>query len=48
MGEHTIIAYCGDEKLKVTHNVYSRNVFVLGVVREIINLLKQSNYELKI
>ncbi len=41
MGEHTIIAYCGDEKLKITHNVYSRNVFVFGVVKGVKSLLKE-------
>lgn len=40
MGEHTVIAYCGDEKLTASHNVYSRNAFVLGVVKEIKSILK--------
>lgn len=40
MGEHTIIAYCSNEKLTISHNVYSRNAFVLGVIKEIKYLLK--------
>lgn len=31
MGEHTIIVSFGDEKITISHNVYSRNAFVLGV-----------------
>ena len=39
MGEHEIIAYLGNEKLSIKHKVYSRDVFVLGVVDEVKNLL---------
>ena len=39
MGEHTIIAYARDEKLTITHNVYSRSMFVDGVVEDVKNLL---------
>lgn len=35
MGEHKIIAGFGSETLTITHNVYSRDAFVQGVVREI-------------
>lgn len=35
MGEHTIVAYVGDEKLTITHNVYSRDVFVKGVACDV-------------
>ena len=31
MGEHTMIVSFGDEKITISHNVYSRNAFVLGV-----------------
>lgn len=40
MGEHEIIAWLGDEKLSIKHNVYSRDAFVKGVVEEIKNILK--------
>lgn len=39
MGEHKVVAIVGDEKLMITHNVYSRNAFVRGVVDEIKTLL---------
>ena len=39
MGEHKVVAFVGDEKLMITHNVYSRNAFVRGVVDEIKTLL---------
>ena len=39
MGEHKVVAIIGDEKLMITHNVYSRNAFVRGVVDEIKTLL---------
>lgn len=35
MGEHKIIADFGSETLTITHNVYTRDAFVQGVVREI-------------
>ena len=39
MGEHTIIACFGSEKLSITHNVYSRNAFVWGTIRDVKSLL---------
>ena len=39
MGEHTIIACFGSEKLSITHNVYSRKAFVFGTVRDVKSLL---------
>lgn len=39
MGEHTIIVSFGDEKITITHNVYSRNAFVLGVKSVVKTLL---------
>lgn len=38
MGEHKIIADFGNEKLTITHNVFSRDAFIQGVISEIIKL----------
>lgn len=40
MGEHEIIAWFGNEKLSIKHNVYSREAFVKGAVDEIKKILK--------
>ena len=39
MGEHEIVAYVGDERLSIKHNVFSRDSFVQGVVEIVKNLL---------
>ena len=41
MGEHKIVAYFGDEKITIKHNVYSREAFVRGVIETIKNLLNK-------
>lgn len=40
MGEHSISFYFGDETLLVKHNVFSRDVFVRGVVADVKKYLK--------
>ena len=35
MGEHSVVAYVKDEKLTLKHNIYSRDVFVRGLVEEV-------------
>lgn len=41
MGEHKIVAFCGDERLEIKHNVYARDAFVRGVVAEVNNVLNR-------
>lgn len=39
MGEHEIVFDLGDEKLSLKHNVYSRDAFVRGVIKDVNRLL---------
>ena len=42
MGEHVIVAYIGNETLSIKHNVFSRDVFAIGVLEEARKILNMT------
>lgn len=43
IGEHTIIFFMNKERIEITHKIYNRNVYVNGVIKSCLWLIKKNN-----